>query len=110
MSEPGGIAHRDLSGVEAIGIDELHHGRGKGSLNFLTLIDQVDRGLRRLLWIGRSRKEATLRQDFDEPEGWCPGFLSRLKVVCSDMWKRYLKVGRQRCGQALNVLDPFHIR
>lgn len=104
-----GIAHRDLSGVEAIGIDELHHGRGKGSLNFLTLIYQVDRGSRRLLWIGRSRKQATLRQGFDELEGWCPGFLSRLKVVCSDMWKPYLTVVRQRCGQALNVLDPFHI-
>ena len=104
-----GIAHRDLSGVEAIGIDELHHGRGKGSLNFLTLIYQVDRGSRRLLWIGRSRKQATLRQGFDELEAWCPGFLSRLKVVCSDMWKPYLKVVRQLCGQALNVLDPFHI-
>jgi transposase len=104
-----GIAHRDLSGVEAIGIDEIHHGRGKGSLNFLTLIYQVDRGSRRLLWIGRSRKQATLRQGFDELEAWCPGFLSRLKVVCSDMWKPYLKVVRQLCGQALNVLDPFHI-
>ena len=104
-----GLAHRDLSGVEAVGIDEIHHGRGKASLNFLTLIYQIDRGSRRLLWIGRSRKEATLRQGFDELETWCPGFLVRLKVVCSDMWKPYLKVIVQRCGQALNVLDPFHI-
>ena len=57
-----GLAHRDLSGVEAVGIDEIHHGRGKASLNFLTLIYQIDKGSRRLLWIGRSRKEATLRQ------------------------------------------------
>lgn len=104
-----GLEHRDLSGVTAVGIDELHHGRGKTSLNFLTLVYQIDRGSRRLLWIGRSRTEATLRQGFDELERLHAGFLSQLKVVCSDMWKPFLKVVRERCGQALNVLDPFHI-
>jgi transposase len=104
-----GIAHRDLGGVTAIGIDELHHGRGKTSLNFLTLVYQIDRGSRRLLWIGRSRTEATLRAGLDELEAWRPGFAAALSVVCSDMWKPFLKVVRERCGQALNVLDPFHV-
>jgi transposase len=104
-----GIAHRDLDGTTAIGIDELHHGRGKTSLNFLTLVYQIDRGSRRLLWIGRSRTEATLRAGLDELEAWRPGFAAGLRVVCSDMWKPFLKVVRERCGQALNVLDPFHV-
>ena len=104
-----GLEHRDLSGVSAAGIDELHHGRGKKSLNFLTLIYQIDRGSRRLLWIGQRRTEATLRQGFDELETLHAGFLAGLQVVCSDMWKPFLKVVRQRCGQALNVLDPFHV-
>jgi transposase len=104
-----GLEHRDLSGITAVGIDELHHGRGKTSLNFLTLVYQIDRGTRRLLWIGRSRTEATLREGFDELEKLHAGFLGGLKVVCSDMWKPFLKVVRDRCGQALNVLDPFHV-
>lgn len=104
-----GLEHRDLSGVTAVGIDELHHGRGKTSLNFLTLVYQIDRGSRRLIWIGRSRTEATLRQGFDELESLHQGFLAGLQVVCSDMWKPFLKVVRERCGQALNVLDPFHV-
>lgn len=104
-----GLDHRDLSGVTAVGIDELHHGRGKTSLNFLTLIYQIDRGSRRLLWIGRSRTEATLSRGFDELEARHSGFLAGLRVVCSDMWKPFLKVVRVRCGQALNVLDPFHV-
>ena len=104
-----GLEHRDLSGVTAVGVDELHHGRGKASLNFLTLVYQIDRGSRRLLWIGRSRTESTLREGFDELEKLRAGFLGGLKVVCSDMWKPFLKVVRERCGQALNVLDPFHV-
>lgn len=104
-----GLQHRDLSGVTAVGIDELHHGRGKNSLNFLTLVYQIDRGSRRLLWIGRSRTEATLREGFDELERLQAGFLAGLRVVCSDMWKPFLKVVRGRCGHALNVLDPFHV-
>lgn len=104
-----GLEHRDLSGVSAAGIDELHHGRGKKSVNFLTLIYQIDQGSRRLLWIGQRRTQATLRRGLDDLEARHNGFCAGLKVVCSDMWKPYLKVVRERCGQALNVLDPFHV-
>lgn len=103
------LGNGDLSGVTAVGIDELHHGRGKTSLNFLTLVYQIDCGSRRLIWIGRARTEATLREGFDELEKLHTGFLVGLQVVCSDMWKPFLKAIRQRCGQALNVLDPFHV-
>jgi transposase len=104
-----GLANRVLAGVTALGIDELHWGRGKGSLNYITLVYQVDAGVRRLLWVGQKRTEATLRKGFAELEGQCAGFLAGLRVVCSDMWKPYLKVIAQRAGWALNVLDPFHI-
>jgi len=40
-----GLAHRVLSGVKSLGIDEIHRRRG----NFLTVIYQIDEGLRRLL-------------------------------------------------------------
>jgi transposase len=104
-----GLENRDLSGVTAVGIDELHHGRGKKSLNFLTLVYQIDKGSRRLLWVGQRRTEATLREGLKHLDELHTGFLAGLRVVCSDMWKPYLKVVAQLCGSALNVLDPFHI-
>ena len=30
-------------------------------------------------------------------------------VVCSDMWEPYLKVIREKCSEALHILDRFHI-
>ena len=32
-----------------------------------------------------------------------------IKFVCSDMWKPYLKVIKERIGQAVHILDRFHI-
>ena len=104
-----GLEHRSLAGVTALGIDELHWGRGKKSQNFITLIYQIDAGCRRLLWVGQRRTEATLKKGFDHLENSRNGFLQGLKVICSDMWKPYLKVIAQRAGGALNVLDPFHV-
>ncbi len=104
-----GVAHRDLSGVTAIGIDELHHGRGKKADNYVTMVYQIDPGSRRLLWVGRRRTRATLRRGLRALEGYQPGFLGGIQVACSDMWKPYLSVLAQLCGQALNVLDPFHV-
>ena len=51
-----GLKHRDLEGVSAAGVDELHWGRGKKSANFVTLIYQIDAGVRRLLWVGHRRR------------------------------------------------------
>jgi transposase len=104
-----GLSQRDLSAVSALGIDELHWGRGKKSRNFITLIYQIDAGMRRLLWVGHKRKEATLKEGFAALEKEHPGFLQALRVICSDMWKPFLKVIAQKAGWALNVLDPFHI-
>jgi hypothetical protein len=56
-----GLAHRQLQGVEAMGVDEIHWGRGLRAGNFLTVIYQIDAHCRRLLWVGRRRTEASLR-------------------------------------------------
>ena len=34
---------------------------------------------------------------------------AKIEFVCSDMWKPYLGVIREKCSQALNILDRFHI-
>jgi transposase len=33
----------------------------------------------------------------------------QIEFVCSDMWQPYLTVIRERCGQAIHILDRFHI-
>jgi hypothetical protein len=55
-----GLAHRILEGIRAIGIDEIHWGKGKGANAFLTVIYQIDGHCRRLLWVGKKRTQAAL--------------------------------------------------
>lgn len=101
-----GLKTRDLSGVTQIGIDEIAWHVGH---HYITLVYQLDKNQRRLLWIGKDRKKSTLHQFFDDMEQACPGFASRLKVACTDMWKAYMSVLAERAPQALNLLDRFHI-
>jgi len=101
-----GLARRSLEGIEAIGIDEIHWGKGKRADNFLTVIYQIDSHCRRLLWVGRRRTQATLRRGL---AALGPAVISGLRYVCSDMWRAYLKVIAAQAPQALHVLDRFHI-
>ena len=57
MAVEWGRAHQELSGVRAIGIDEVAWQRGP---RFLTLVYQIDAGCRRLLWVGQERRVKTL--------------------------------------------------
>jgi transposase len=98
-----GLEQRDLEGIESIGVDEVQWQQGH---KYLTLVYQIDAGSKRLLWIGRERTTRTFLQFFrmlgQERSG-------KLKFVCSDMWKPYLKVIAKKAGQAIHVLDRFHI-
>jgi len=98
-----GIVQRKLEGVEAIGIDEIAWRRGH---KYLTLVYQIDEGCKRLLWIGRERTEESLRQFFTILGGEAA---AKLRFVCSDLWKPYLKVIAQEAAQAVHVLDRFHV-
>jgi transposase len=98
-----GLKHRDLSGVRAIGVDEV---AWKSGHKYLTVIYQLDAGCRRLLWIGQDRTEETLRRFFRE---FGPERCALIGFVCSDMWKPYLKVIKECVAQAVNILDRYHI-
>lgn len=101
-----GLKHRRLEGIEAIGIDEIHVGQGKKSVNYLTVIYEIDAHCRRLLWVGRKRTAATLRKGLatlGEP------VLKGIRYVCSDMWKAYLKVVGTRLKHACHLIDRFHV-
>ena len=103
MAVEWGRAHQELSGIEAIGIDEIQWQRGH---RYLTLVYQIDEGRRRLLWVGEHRKVKTLLRFFrwfGKERG------AALKFICSDMWKPYLKVVAKKAHKAIHVLDRFHI-
>jgi transposase len=103
MAVEWGRAHQRLSGIEAIGIDEIQWQRGH---RYLTLVYQIDEGRRRLLWVGEHRKVKTLLRFFH----WFGKERSAaLKFICSDMWKPYLKVVAKKAHKAIHVLDRFHI-
>lgn len=98
-----GLANRDESGVESIGVDEVQWKKGH---RYLTLVYQIDDGMKRLLWVGRNRTEHTLSTFFDL---YGKTILPTLTFVCSDMWKPYLNVIAARAGDAVHILDRFHI-
>jgi transposase len=98
-----GLQHRDISGVEAIGVDEIAWRSGH---KYLTLVYQIDQHCIRLLWIGKDRTVKIFLQFFRQ---FGPTWSSRLKYICSDMWKPYLKVIQKKVPQAIHILDRFHI-
>ena len=81
-----GLTHREISGVKAIGVDEIQYGKGH---QYLTLVYQIENDAKRLLYVGVDRSAKTLLRFFhDCGAQWC----SEIQFVCSDMWKPYLKV------------------
>ena len=86
---------------DAIGVDEIQYAKGH---KYLTLVYQIDLDVTRLLWVGRERTIESFRGFFtvigDE-------LALKIVFVCSDMWEPYLKVIREKCSQALHILDRF---
>jgi transposase len=98
-----GLVHRDLDGIEAIGVDEIQWQRGH---RYLTLVYQIEDGMKRLLWVAQDRTEESLRGFF----GILRDEVRRgIKFVCSDMLQAYLNVIAEQAKGALHVLDRFHI-
>lgn len=98
-----GLAHRDLSGIQALGVDETSWQRGH---RYLTVVYQLDAGARRLLWVGEQRSAETLRRFF---QFFGPERTRQVRFICSDLWQPYLDVIAQHARQALHVLDRFHV-
>ncbi len=102
MAVAWGLEHRSLKGIKAIGVDEVLWHRGH---KYLTVVYEISAGCKRLLWVGKDRKESTIEAFFDFFGEHAKG----LDYVCSDMWKPYLKIIAQRASKAIHVLDRFHI-
>jgi transposase len=98
-----GLQHRSLEGIESIGVDELQWQRGH---RYVTLVYQIDAGMKRLLWIGEERTAKSFLRFF---RMLGKERSRRIKFICSDMWKAYVKVIAKKAHQAVHVLDRFHI-
>ena len=58
------------------------------------------------MWIGQERRAETLQKFFQ----WLgTERIEKLRYICSDMWKPYLKVIADKASHALHILDRFHI-
>jgi hypothetical protein len=92
-----GLAHRDWSGITAIGVDEVQFQKGH---RYLTAVYQIDSACRGLLWIGPERTAKTLLRFFR--------MLGRqrtaaLQFVRREMWQPYRKVSAKKAGQTITV-------
>ena len=98
-----GRAHLDLSGITAIGVDEIAWRKGHV---YATVVYQINQSRKRLLWVGEKRTVKTFLKFFR----WLGKERSAvIEFVASDMWKAYLKVIAKKIPQAIHVLDRFHI-
>jgi transposase len=98
-----GLEHRTLVQIDAIGVDEIQFAKGH---KYLTLVYQIDIGVTRLIWVGKERTIESF-QGFFTAMG--QEVVSKICFVCSDMWEPYLKLIRERCSEALHILDRFDI-
>jgi transposase len=98
-----GPEHGTLGPIDAIGVDEIQYAKGH---KYPTLVYQIDLGVTRLLWAGKERTIESF-QGFFTAIG--EEITSKIVFVCSDIWEPYLKVIREKCSEALHILDRFHI-
>lgn len=101
-----GLRHRDLSGIEAVGIDEVAYARGH---KYLTLAYQLNGRCRRLLHVSEGRSAKSLLSFFRMLKKAKVDYTRSIRFVCSDMWKAYLKVIAKKLPNALHILDRYHI-
>jgi transposase len=103
MAVVWGLSHRVLEGIQAIGVDEIQWLKGH---HYVTLVYDIGSSTKRLLYIAKDRTEQSLRTFFVllGKKG-----SKALKFVCSDMWKPYLTVIKEKASRAVHILDRFHI-
>ncbi|QDU88978.1 Transposase [Pirellulimonas nuda] len=100
-----GLAHRGLEGIEAIGVDEVAWKKGH---KYLTLVYQIDEG-GQAASVDRSGPHRGGVRGVLRGAGKGAFRQTEVRVSAEGGWKPYLKVIAARAGQAVHVLDRFHI-
>jgi transposase len=90
-----------FAGLRRIGIDEIAY---KRSHKYLLVVIDHDHG--RLVWAAAGRDKATLHRFFDRlGEQRC----AEITHVSADAARWIADVVRQRCPNAVQAMDPFHV-
>jgi transposase len=104
-----GLAHRELTGITSIGVDEVAYQKGH---RYATLVHQLDAGMRRLLHVSEGRSIKSFLRFFvmlkREGRRLNEDLLGGIGFVCSDMWRAYVKVIQKKLPGALHILDRYH--
>ena len=87
-----GLLHQDLDHIEAIGVDEIQWQRGH---HYLTVVYEIEEGMKRLLWVAEGRTEQSLRGFF---QYLTAAGRRSIRFVCSDMCQAYLNVVAEQAG------------
>ena len=74
-----GLKNRVLSGIEAIGVDEIQYGKGH---QYLTVVYQLDQGCKRLLYMGKERTAKSLLRFFGNSVKRIAAILSMFAQTC----------------------------
>jgi transposase len=90
-----------LDGLTRIGIDEISNRRGHRDLTIV-----VDHDSGRLLWAAPGRDRATLRGFFDLLG---PDRCAAISHVSADQAGWIAEIVAERCPQAVQCADPFHV-
>jgi transposase len=90
-----------FANLERIGIDEISY---KKRHRYLTVVVNHETG--RLVWAGEGRDGETLGRFFDELG---PERTARIKLVSADAASWITGVVTERCPQARQTMDPFHV-
>jgi transposase len=98
-----GLAHRDLRGVTALGIDEVAWKKGPTDL---TLVDDITGQAQRLLAVAEHRTEASLEECLSSLG---TNVCDEVPSVCRDLGKADWNVIGVRLKRAVHVLDRFHV-
>lgn len=96
-----GLAHRDLSEVTHIGIEEIS--RQKGHV-YLTNVYDLKTGA--LIWSGEGRSIVSIDAFFNF---FGPERTKQLQGICCDMWPAFINAVKAKAPQATLVFDKFHI-
>ena len=98
-----GLASRDVSDVEEVGIDEKSFLKGH---NYLTALSDLNQG--RVLDVVEERTESACRKLIGKAlPGYCRKF--KIKAVAVDMWPAFGNAIRGLLPKASVVYDRFHI-
>lgn len=103
MAVAWGRGQRSLDGITALGVDEVQWQKGH---KYLTLVYQIDKHSKRLLWIGQDRTARSFLAFFRMLGA---ERTAKIRFVCSDMWKAFLNVIKKKAPGALHILDRFHL-